>query len=269
MVWKKLVPIAVICALGLVAGSVAQGSGGTKHHHKHHHARLPAKFFGINPNSGTPTPAQYARMRRGGIRTFRTPVYWRGINYLPGVYNWSSVDHVMRLAPKAGLDVLPFIVLHPLLGQPRRRAAMPVGSPAQERAWTTFLAALVARYGPHGTFWKLNPDGPLLTGPLLADLERDEPGLVHQADLAGRLCADAEDLPPDPEQGRSGGEDSDRRPLRRALPAEAPRGHERHRLHEAALQGQGGQVRLRCLRPAPLRGHCEGDEEADRQHPRR
>ena len=37
---------------------------------------------------------------------------------------------------------------------------MPVGSPAQERAWTTFLAALVGRYGPHGTFWKLNPDVP-------------------------------------------------------------------------------------------------------------
>ena len=160
MVWKKLVPIAVICALSLVAGSAAQGSKGTKHHHKHHHARLPADFFGMNPNSGTPTPAQYARMRRGGIRSFRTPVIWRAINYLPGVYNWSSVDHVMKLAPKAGLDVLPFIYWTPYWVNHGDGLAMPVGSAAQEFAWATFLAALVARYGPHGTFWKLNPDVP-------------------------------------------------------------------------------------------------------------
>ena len=73
MVWKKLVPIAVICALSLVAGSAAQGSKGTKHHHKHHHARLPADFFGMNPNSGPPTPAQFARMRARGDPQLQDP----------------------------------------------------------------------------------------------------------------------------------------------------------------------------------------------------
>ena len=96
-------------------------------------------------------------MRAGGIRSFRTPVYWRGINYAPGVYNWSSVDNVMRRAPAAGLDVLPFIYSTPWYVNHVDERTMPVGSPAQEAAWTTFLGALVARYGPHGTFWKLNP----------------------------------------------------------------------------------------------------------------
>ena len=32
---------------------------------------------------------------------------------------------------------------------------MPVQSPAQRRAWSSFLRALVGRYGPDGRFWEL------------------------------------------------------------------------------------------------------------------
>ncbi len=35
---------------------------------------------------------------------------------------------------------------------------MPVHSLAQRRAWSGFLRALVARYGPAGTFWNLHPE---------------------------------------------------------------------------------------------------------------
>jgi hypothetical protein len=34
---------------------------------------------------------------------------------------------------------------------------MPVHTAAQRRAWRRFLVALVGRYGPGGTFWKLHP----------------------------------------------------------------------------------------------------------------
>jgi hypothetical protein len=164
MIRKKLLPslaICVICsALALIAGSAAQGAKPTGHHHGHRHARLPANFFGINPNSGTPSAAEFARMRAGGIRTFRTPVYWRGMNYAPGVYTWISVDIVMRRAAKAGIDVLPFIYDTPHWVNPKEERTMPVGTPAQQFAWATFLGQLVARYGPHGTFWRLNPKVP-------------------------------------------------------------------------------------------------------------
>ena len=35
---------------------------------------------------------------------------------------------------------------------------MPVHSRAQRRAWSTFLRALVGRYGPTGSFWDLHPE---------------------------------------------------------------------------------------------------------------
>jgi hypothetical protein len=35
---------------------------------------------------------------------------------------------------------------------------LPVHSLAQRRAWSGFLRALVARYGPSGTFWELHPE---------------------------------------------------------------------------------------------------------------
>jgi hypothetical protein len=37
---------------------------------------------------------------------------------------------------------------------------MPVHTRAQRRAWSKFLRALVGRYGPTGTFWKLHPELP-------------------------------------------------------------------------------------------------------------
>ncbi len=148
--------------LGLLAGSVAQGSSGTKPHHKHHHrhhhhARLPAKFFGINPNPGLPSAAAFARMRAGGIRSFRTPVYWRGINRAPGVFSWTSLDLTIRRAVMAGVDVLPFVYSTPYYVNNKDERTMPVGSASQEKAWTDFLRVLIGRYGPHGTFWALNP----------------------------------------------------------------------------------------------------------------
>ena len=267
MVWKKLVPIAVICALSLVAGSAAQGSKATKHHHKHHHARLPADFFGMNPNSGTPTPAQYARMRRGGIRSFRTPVVWRAINYLPGVYNWSSVDHVMKLAPKAGLDVLPFIYWTPWWVNHGDGLAMPVGSAAQEFAWATFLAALVARYGPHGTFWKLNPDVPYspvrfwqiwnemnldsFTKPIspvgYARMLKVSRQTLNKVDPGAKIVIGG--LFGEPYQPKRNGDVNDIAYMRRLY----------------KVKGVKSAFDVYC--PAPLRGRREGDEEGDRQHP--
>jgi hypothetical protein len=160
LIRKKHLPslaICAICALALLAGSVAQGAKPTRHQGQRQ-ARLPAKFFGINPNSGSPSAAEFARMRKGGIRSFRTPVYWRGMNYAPGVYSWISVDIVMRRAVKAGIDVLPFIYSTPHWVNPKDERTMPVGSPVEEFAWATFLAQLAARYGPNGTFWRQNPD---------------------------------------------------------------------------------------------------------------
>ncbi len=145
--------------LGLVAGSAAQGSNATKPHHGHSHARLPAKFFGINPNPGLPSAAAFARMRAGGIRSYRAPVYWHGINYAPGAFDWVLLDLAVRRAAAEGIDVLPFIFGTPYYVNPNE-LDMPVGSAAEERAWTGFLRVLIARYGPHGTFWALNPTVP-------------------------------------------------------------------------------------------------------------
>ena len=71
--------------------------------------------------------------------------------------------------------------------------------PSDPRAYATFVAAAVARYGPGGTFWRQNPDLParpllwfeLWNEPYYADHNRD-PGayarLVRAAVLAGRAA---------------------------------------------------------------------------------
>lgn len=152
--------------LGLLGGSATQGSSVAKPRQKHSNPRqkrskprLPTTFFGVNPNAGTPSAAAFARMRAGGIGSFRSPMYWRGINRAPGAFNWVSDDLVMLRAATAGLDVLPFLYSTPhYLNTTEWK--MPVGSAPEEQAWKSFLAAAVARYGPGGGFWALNPSVP-------------------------------------------------------------------------------------------------------------
>jgi polysaccharide biosynthesis protein PslG len=130
-------------------------------------AAVPADFWGISPQA-TPSPEQFQRLRTGGVDSVRIPIGWGSVEQVQGAPDFSHVDPLVAGAAQAGIDVLPFIynappwavASVPVPGSGGTVAAprtLPVKSAAQRSAWSSFLAVVVARYGPGGTFWAANP----------------------------------------------------------------------------------------------------------------
>ncbi len=158
----------VVCLLAIGAESVALAPSAVTagHHHKqkkhHKKPKLPSRFFGISPNSGLPSPAEFARMKRGGIRSYRIPFGWSTIwPKFGSPPNWTYFDFEVALAAQANLSVLPVLYSTPSwLGVSEK--TLPIKNAAQRTAWSAFLKAAVARYGPHGAFWRKFPTLPYL-----------------------------------------------------------------------------------------------------------
>jgi len=123
----------------------------------------PGFVVGISPQ----TPAgddDYRLMETMGLKSLRLPLNWSSIErhspYLVAP-NWSDFDPSVALAAKYGMRVFPFVWGTPpwVAGQQR---VEPVYRGWAGRAWASFLRRAVERYGPHGSFWRENPDLPFL-----------------------------------------------------------------------------------------------------------
>ncbi|MBS1887161.1 MAG: beta-galactosidase [Actinobacteria bacterium] len=141
--------LAVVVALGVLAASAAAA---------------PAKFFGVVPQS-TLTQEQFNTLEQGGVKEMRVAMIWGAVQPKPGSYDWSSFDPLVERAAKSGIELLPFVVGAPNWAVPNvtvpgtgatAPARLPASGPAAA-AWSSFLQAAVARYGPNGTFWSENP----------------------------------------------------------------------------------------------------------------
>jgi hypothetical protein len=149
-------------ALGAVALSAAGEATPT--------ARGPSTYIGISPQA--PVHRDDLRlMRRSGVGSLRFLIYWSQTEPAPGVFDWTDTDAFLMATSRYGFGRLPVIWGSPSWVAGKRRAGrcrytadrcsalqMPVHSPTQRRAWSRFLRALVARYGPSGTFWELHPE---------------------------------------------------------------------------------------------------------------
>lgn len=126
---------------------------------------LPANFWGV-VFQAEPTEIQFQRLARGGVESMRVPVDWSGVQPTRGGgYNWGATDQVVKRASAAGIDVLPFLTGAPTWAVPAGKvpgsslhapAHLPASGPAAG-AWSKFLRAAVARYGPNGSLWTENP----------------------------------------------------------------------------------------------------------------
>lgn len=124
---------------------------------------LPAGFWGADPQSGL-TSEQFQRLGLGGVETVRIPVSWAAVQAnKEGSLDWGGFDDQVEKAALAGIKVLPFITGAPTWAVPEKAvsgtggtltapARLPVSGTART-AWSSFLAAAVARYGPTGNFW--------------------------------------------------------------------------------------------------------------------
>ena len=116
------------------------------------------RLVGVN-SIPTPTQAQLNRMAAAGTHTCRVHFNWRLIEGAPGVRDWARIDALVADAARAGVKLLPFILESPSWVSPDP-AAPPIYSSGARSAWSSFVAALGARYGANGSFWRLNPGLP-------------------------------------------------------------------------------------------------------------
>jgi hypothetical protein len=119
--------------------------------------------IGISPQTSA-DDADYALMQEAGVRSLRMPLNWAAVEsrspYLVAP-DWSAFDYVVAVAARHRLRVFPFISGTPSWVGPHERVE-PVRSRWARRAWRSFLRRAVLRYGPHGLFWRRNPDLPAL-----------------------------------------------------------------------------------------------------------
>jgi hypothetical protein len=132
---------------------------------------LPARFWGAVPQSPL-SLEQFERIHRGGVESIRIPISWGVVQQNPGAaFDWSSSDHEIERASRAGVEVLPFLVGVPAwaerllsVGGSGGTVQVPAHLPVQGSAragWIAFVEGAVARYGPAGSFWSENPGVPV------------------------------------------------------------------------------------------------------------
>lgn len=131
---------------------------------------VPATFWGVVPQE-TPSAEQFQRLKGGGVDSIRIPIEWGGVQPDPAApLNWGGSDGVIAKAAAAGIEVLPFLTGAPTWAVPsvfvpgtgktsKAPARLPASGPAAG-AWSSFVKAAVARYGPNGSFWAENPGVP-------------------------------------------------------------------------------------------------------------
>ena len=115
-----------------------------------------------------------------GVGTVRAPFAWNQVENPPGTYRFDVYDELVREAARNGLRVLPFVWAPPsaYVDRPPGCLVHDVYPPRDNNDYANFLAVLIARYGPSGTFWAQNPIDPAAAHPRLADLERAPPALL-------------------------------------------------------------------------------------------
>jgi hypothetical protein len=129
--------------------------------------RVPFGFFGVNfPPQLAAAPdgtvdSQMALMARSGVESVRLGFGWSELEPGPGKFDFSNSDRLIASAARHGLAVLVNVV-----GTPQWASSQPSSltypfyysyAPRSPQLFADFMTALVRRYGPHGTFWRLNP----------------------------------------------------------------------------------------------------------------
>jgi Beta-galactosidase len=152
---RALLLLAVVAVL-LAAVPVAEAS----------QRRVPHGFYGVMWDRGaTGGPdadqaAQWNLMARSGVESVRTEFSWARAQPEAGqAPSFAATDRVVALAAARNIKLLPIVIATPgwAAREPSRGRASP---PARVEDYTAYLAALVRRYGPQGSFWDERPDLP-------------------------------------------------------------------------------------------------------------
>jgi hypothetical protein len=143
----------LICALAVLLAAPAAS-----------HAKAPKGFFGVidflppNNLSQTTRDDMYAQMRSSGVESVRSLFFWANIETSKGVYNWAATDRAVGLSASHNLSILATVQ-----GTPRWASTRPdrgdyaAYPPRKLSDYQNFIKAVIARYGPKGSFWATYP----------------------------------------------------------------------------------------------------------------
>lgn len=155
---KRLLTLSVVVLASLAATSMPAAAT---------HRRVPFGFFGVvvDPELsiyGSPSQidSQMALMAASGVEAVRTNFSWAATETTSGVYDFSTIDTVVRAAASHGLQLLPIVEFTPRWASSHPSSAWLYYAPSKLSTFTAFVSALVERYGPSGSFWRLNPSVP-------------------------------------------------------------------------------------------------------------
>ncbi len=133
-----------LAALLLLAPSAASGA-------------IRTEYFGIVQGQfdveGQLDDQDLQGMQSARIRTDRFELSWKSLEPTKGTFRWAGSDHFIGALASHGIRALPFIWKSPRWVA-SSTSTPPLDSAADQEAWQTFLQALVARYGPGGTYWR-------------------------------------------------------------------------------------------------------------------
>jgi hypothetical protein len=109
-----------------------------------------SEFFGIAVY--TINDKDIRGMHDAGVRTNRYLLKWGWVQPTQGSFNWGPTDRSIGRLASRGIRLVPSLWGNPdwVAGSP---STPPIGGPAGEEAWRGFLKAVVARYGPGGSYW--------------------------------------------------------------------------------------------------------------------
>jgi hypothetical protein len=124
--------------------------------------RVPQGWLGVTVD-GPVSPADTAewdRMASSGVESVRAAFRWFLLQPEPQLTDFSSTDAVVGAAAQRGIEVQPVVEQPP--GWAATRPGDLSSPPRDPAVVSAFLATLVGRYGPTGTFWAEHPELPRL-----------------------------------------------------------------------------------------------------------
>ncbi len=143
------VALALLASLGQAKGQVAAARTA---------ARAPEPIVGLISGSSTWGDATLGHhlstvLTRTHAKWLREGFYWSWIEPQPGVFDFSHYDHFVLSAAKRHVHVLAL-----MYQAPSWASSSSTTIPADPSAYAGFVAAVVRRYGPGGTFWAAHPN---------------------------------------------------------------------------------------------------------------
>jgi polysaccharide biosynthesis protein PslG len=156
-VTRSPLPLALALAAVLLLALPAASHAGRK---------APRHFFGVvyaPPGSPPPFPSSFRDfelMDRAGVQAIRADFAWFAMEPNQGDIRFQMTDATVALAAANGMDVLPIVNSTPRWASPQQSGNYSIWPPRDYELYANFLRALIARYGPAGSFWAERPDLP-------------------------------------------------------------------------------------------------------------